>query len=51
VQAIQDVPSAKAYEARAKTHIQIEKYIEAVDDAGKAIDLDPTLASAYLRKG
>jgi tetratricopeptide (TPR) repeat protein len=51
MQAIQEAPSAKAYEARAKAHIQLENYVEAAEDAGKAIELDPSFAAGYLRKG
>lgn len=43
--------SAKLYSARANAQLKLEQYLEAAQDAGKAIDLDPSLASAYVRKG
>jgi suppressor of G2 allele of SKP1 len=39
------------WEARAHAHIKLEQYVEAAADALKAIELDPGLAKAYLRKG
>ena len=44
-------PSSSTYEARANAYIKLEKYIEAADDANKAIALDKNNAKAYLRKG
>eukprot|EP00878_Enallax_costatus_P027521 GHUV01029643.1.p1 GENE.GHUV01029643.1~~GHUV01029643.1.p1 ORF type:complete len:169 (+),score=22.79 GHUV01029643.1:128-634(+) len=44
-------PSADAYEHRAHAYIKLEKYIEAVQDATKAIELDGKNAKAHLRKG
>ena len=42
---------ATLYSARAQAHIQLENWLEAADDASKAIDIDPNLAKAYFRKG
>ncbi|XP_030453871.1 protein SGT1 homolog [Syzygium oleosum] len=43
--------SADLYADRAQAHIKLGKFTEAVSDANKAIELDPSLAKAYLRKG
>ncbi len=43
--------SANIYDSRAHAHLKLENCIEAVEDASKAIELDPTLSKAYLRKG
>jgi Flp pilus assembly protein TadD len=51
VQALEVEPSAAVYEARANANIELEKYMEAVQDASKAIELDSSNAKAYLRKG
>ena len=39
------------FAARAQTHLKLENYLEASGDAQKAIDLDPRLGKAYLRRG
>lgn len=39
------------YEARAYAHIKLQQWMEAVQDASKAIELDPSNVKAYLRKG
>ncbi|XP_028793018.1 protein SGT1 homolog [Neltuma alba] len=44
-------PSAELYADRAQANIKLSNYTEAVADANKAIDLNPELAKAYLRKG
>ena len=46
-----DPGSARIYESRAHAQLKLESYIEANADATKAIELDPALAKAYLRKG
>jgi tetratricopeptide (TPR) repeat protein len=43
--------NAAVWGARAHAHIKLEQYREAAADAGRAIELDPGLARAYLRKG
>ena len=51
-QAIEMDPSdAELYAGRAQALIREEQYVEAVQDAGKATELDPKLAKAHLRKG
>ncbi|KAI9073543.1 hypothetical protein K1719_044491 [Acacia pycnantha] len=50
-QAIAISPSADLYADRAQANIKLGNYTEAVVDANKAIDLNPELAKAYLRKG
>lgn len=51
MQAIEAQPSnALAYESRANAHIKLENYLEAAEDAAKAIELNPT-SKAYLRRG
>lgn len=52
LQAIEiDVSDAELYAGRAQALIREERYVEAVQDAGKATELDPKLAKAHLRKG
>jgi Flp pilus assembly protein TadD len=51
VQALELGPSAAVYEARANANIELERFMEAVQDASKAIELDSSNAKAYLRKG
>ncbi len=52
MQALDQSPSsAPVYEARANAHLKLENYIEAVEDASKAIELDPSGWKAHLRKG
>lgn len=46
-----DYTPAGVYEARAYAHIKLQQWMEAVQDASKAVDLDPTNSKAYLRKG
>jgi hypothetical protein len=48
---LEAVPSADAYEARANANIKLERYMDAVQDATKALELDGQNAKAYLRKG
>ncbi|KAL6615609.1 hypothetical protein ACP70R_037879 [Stipagrostis hirtigluma subsp. patula] len=51
-QAIDAGPAtADLYADRAQAHIKLGNYTEAVADANKAIELDPTMHKAYLRKG
>jgi suppressor of G2 allele of SKP1 len=51
-QAIDAGPAtAELYADRAQAHIKLGNYTEAVADANKAIELDPTMHKAYLRKG
>ncbi len=37
--------------ARAQTHLKLENFLEASGDAQKAIEIDPKLGKAYLRRG
>ncbi|KAF6162151.1 hypothetical protein GIB67_008280 [Kingdonia uniflora] len=46
-----DSNNADLYSDRAQTNIKLKNYTEAVADANKAIELDPSMAKAYLRKG
>ncbi len=39
------------YSQRAQTHIKLENYLEAAEDAGKAIELDPKTGRHHHRKG
>lgn len=41
----------KLYSQRAQTHIKLENYLEAAEDAGKAIELDPQTGRHHHRKG
>ncbi|CAL4962557.1 unnamed protein product [Urochloa decumbens] len=51
-QAIEAGPAtADLYADRAQAHIKLGNYTEAVADANKAIELDPTMHKAYYRKG
>eukprot|EP00245_Coleochaete_scutata_P007860 TRINITY_DN23649_c0_g1_i1.p1 TRINITY_DN23649_c0_g1~~TRINITY_DN23649_c0_g1_i1.p1 ORF type:complete len:372 (+),score=95.77 TRINITY_DN23649_c0_g1_i1:151-1266(+) len=51
-EAIGEQPNnAGLYVSRAAAHIHLEAFTEAVADANKAIELDPSLPKAYLRKG
>lgn len=43
-------PSA-VHEARAYANFKLGRYMEAVQDAGRAVQLDPSNVKAYLRKG
>ncbi len=50
-QALEQERSAAAYDARAHAFLKNEDYLNALDDATKAIELDPSLSKAYLRQG
>ncbi|KAK9820252.1 hypothetical protein WJX72_008100 [[Myrmecia] bisecta] len=51
-QAISQSPKdANLYVARAQAQIKQENYMDAVDDANKALELDSKLSKAHLRKG
>lgn len=51
-QAINDSPEDPSlYSQRAQTHIKLENYIDAAEDAGKAIELDPKTGRHHHRKG
>ncbi|KAF7138696.1 hypothetical protein RHSIM_Rhsim07G0087100 [Rhododendron simsii] len=43
--------SADLYAERAQANIKLSNFTEAVADANKAIEIDPSMAKAYLRKG
>ncbi|XP_051122878.1 protein SGT1 homolog [Andrographis paniculata] len=43
--------NADLFADRAQANIKLRNFTEAVADANKAIELDPSLAKAYLRKG
>jgi len=43
--------AADVYAARAQAHIQLEDFVNAVDDANRALEANPQLHKAYLRKG
>jgi tetratricopeptide (TPR) repeat protein len=49
--ALAAAPSSVAHEARAHALIKLGKYVEAAEDASKAIALDGGNAKAHLRKG
>lgn len=51
LQALELEPSSAVYEARSNANIELEKFMEAVQDASKAIELDSSNAKAFLRKG
>jgi len=52
VQAIANDPgNAELYAARAQTRLKLENYLDAIEDASKALDLNPRLAKAHQRKG
>ncbi|CAD7699273.1 unnamed protein product [Ostreobium quekettii] len=46
-----DPDNAQTLAARAEAHLRLENYMEASEDAGKAIDLAPDMPKAHLRKG
>lgn len=51
-QAIDLIPkSADLFAERAQANIKLNNFTEAVADANKAIELDPLMSKAYLRKG
>eukprot|EP00193_Tetraselmis_chui_P018511 CAMPEP_0177791764 /NCGR_PEP_ID=MMETSP0491_2-20121128/24123_1 /TAXON_ID=63592 /ORGANISM="Tetraselmis chuii, Strain PLY429" /LENGTH=409 /DNA_ID=CAMNT_0019314049 /DNA_START=224 /DNA_END=1455 /DNA_ORIENTATION=- len=43
--------AAEVYALRAQAHTQREDYVNGVADANRAVDLNPKLQKAYLRKG
>ncbi|KAA8539972.1 hypothetical protein F0562_026664 [Nyssa sinensis] len=43
--------NAELFADRAQANIKLNSFTEAVSDANRAIELDPSLAKAYLRKG
>ena len=52
LQALDASPSdAALYSQRAQTHIKLENFLEAAEDAGKAIELDPSTGRHYHRRG
>lgn len=46
-----DPINANLFADRAQAHLKLNAFTEAVSDANKAIQLDPSLPKAYLRKG
>ncbi|XP_038987099.1 protein SGT1 homolog isoform X2 [Phoenix dactylifera] len=46
-----DPKNADLYADRAQANIKLKNFAEAVADANRAIELDPSLSKAYLRKG
>lgn len=46
-----DPKNSELYSDRAQANIKSNNFTEAVEDANKAIELDPSLFKAYLRKG
>jgi suppressor of G2 allele of SKP1 len=46
-----DSTNASVYISRAAAHVKLENFTDAVADANKAIELNPSLPKAYLRKG
>lgn len=46
-----DPSKAGLYVNRASTNIKFENYTDAILDANKAIESDPSLVKAYLHKG
>lgn len=51
-QALKELPNdAGVYAARSQAHLQLENFMDAAEDAGKAIDINSGMAKAYLRKG
>ncbi|GIL98106.1 hypothetical protein Vretimale_3572 [Volvox reticuliferus] len=46
-----DPTNARIYEARANAYIKLEQFTDANVDATRALELSPSLAKAYLRKG
>lgn len=46
-----DPNDANLFADRAQAHIKLNAFTEAVSDANKAIQLNPSLSKAYLRKG
>ena len=51
-QALQSSPAnAQIFESRAHAHLKAEDWMQALNDAAKAIELEPTMAKAYIRQG
>ncbi|KAG1678263.1 hypothetical protein FOA52_013884 [Chlamydomonas sp. UWO 241] len=52
-QALSSAPSnaSAIYESRAHAHIKAGAFLDAANDASKAIELDPSNTKAYLRRG
>ena len=50
-QALKIAPSSSIYEARSNAYAKLGSYVEAAQDGGKAVELDPQNAKAHLRKG
>lgn len=46
-----DPTNANLFADRAQSYIKLNAFTEAVSDANKAIQLNPNLSKAYLRKG
>lgn len=49
--AISTGAGANGYAARAQTQLRLGNYMEAAQDAGKAIELDAKMSKAHYRKG
>ena len=43
--------NAGLYSARAQTHIKLEDWLSATEDAGKAVQIEPKNVKAQFRKG
>lgn len=43
--------NAELYSDRAQANIKLNSFTEAVEDANRAIEFDPSMSKAYLRKG
>lgn len=51
-QALEAAPgNAAIYESRAHAYIKAGEFLEAANDAAKAIELDPGMSKAYMRRG
>lgn len=48
---IEAYPTAVLYANRAYTHIKLDEFGSAIEDAEQAIALDPTYAKGYYRRG
>ena len=42
--------AAEVYASRAQAHIQLEDFVNAVDDSNRALEANPKLHKAFLRK-
>ena len=52
VQALEKEPdNAQVLASRAEAHLRLENFMEASEDAGKAVELTPDMPRAHLRKG